>query len=220
MPGGDTAIRKPARVALAYLWASELDWDTGYAPVAALCAEELSILKSQLRLKINTPRTSSMGRLFDAVASLCGIRQEVNYEAQAAIELEALAHPHETGKYYFTLEPDLANPGCSQINTTPLIEELLKDQANGLSLPTISSRFHNTVSMMVLQVCDQVRNDLSIRNVVLSGGVWQNMTLLRRTIDLLSSQGFTVYFHRQVPTNDGGLALGQALVAIHRMDKA
>ena len=112
LPGGDAAIRKPARIALAYLWANNLDWDPELQPVAALCAEERSILKSQLELKINTPLTSSMGRFFDAVASLCGIRQVVNYEAQAAIEFEALADPDETGEYEFNLEPD-ANPDRS-----------------------------------------------------------------------------------------------------------
>jgi hydrogenase maturation protein HypF len=218
LPGGDAAIRKPARVALAYLWASHLDWDPEYYPVAALCAEELSILKSQLKLKINTPLTSSMGRFFDAVAALCGIRQQVNYEAQAAIELEALADTHEIGEYNFSIEPDETKSDAGlQINTAPVIEGLLEDLNHQVGLPIISSRFHNTVSRMVVEVCNHIRNHHDVKTVVLSGGVWQNQTLLNRTCDLLSSQGYVVYTHRQVPTNDGGLALGQAVVAIHRM---
>ncbi len=219
LPGGDAAIRKPARVALAYLWANKLDWEPEYAPVAALCAEELSVLKSQLKLEINTPLTSSMGRFFDAAAAISGVCQQVNYEAQAAIEFEALADPQETSAYPFSIEPDdLGEGGGTRINTLPVIEGLLSDRNNNVGLPTISARFHNTVSRMVAEVCVQVRKDAEVNKVVLSGGVWQNQTLLKRTYDMLSSLGFTVYTHQQVPTNDGGLALGQAVVAIHRMN--
>ncbi len=218
LPGGDASIRKPARAALAYLWANHLDWDAELNPVQALCAEELSVLKSQLKMKINTPLTSSMGRFFDAVASLCGIRQQVNYEAQAAIELEALADPSETGEYEFTIQPDGIDPsGGLQINPSPVLDGILQDIQNRLALSTLSGRFHNTVGRMVYAICDQVRRDHGVNDVVLSGGVWQNMTLLSRAHDLLLSGGFKVYVHQQVPTNDGGVALGQAVVAMHRM---
>lgn len=218
LPGGDTAIRKPARTALAYLWASNMDWDTDYLPVAALCAEELSILKSQLKLKINTPLTSSMGRCFDAVASVCGVRQQVNYEAQAAIEFEALVDPQECGEYSFGIEPGGTNQDLSsQINLSPLIEDVLNDLQHRIPISTISARFHHTIARMVEKLCDQIRQEYDVHRVVLSGGVWQNLTLLNRTLDLLSSTGFTVYIHSQVPTNDGGLALGQAVVAMNRM---
>jgi hydrogenase maturation protein HypF len=218
LPGGDAAIRKPARIALANLWASNLDWEPDYPPVAALCAEELSILKSQLKLRINTPYTSSMGRLFDAVAALCGIRQQVNYEAQAAIEFEMLADPHEGGVYDFVVEPDQTRQSDElQINTSPLFEDVLNDLSRQVRLSIISARFHNTVSKMVVDVCELIRQEHAIKQVVLSGGVWQNQTLLNRTYDLLTDRGFTVYTHRQVPVNDGGLALGQAVIAIHRL---
>ncbi len=218
LPGGDASIRKPARIALAYLWANGLDWDPELPPVAALCAEERSILKSQLELKINTPLTSSMGRFFDAVASLCGIRQVVNYEAQAAIEFEALADPDESGEYGFILEPNKnQDSALSQINPSPLIEQVINDLNNGTVLSKISARFHNTLSRIVYAVSDQIRKDYGVDQVVLSGGVWQNLTLLHRTYSLLTSKKFKVYVHRQVPANDGGLALGQAVVAINRM---
>ncbi len=218
LPGGDSAIRKPARIALAYLWASKIGWDPEFYPVASLCVEERSILKSQLEMKINTPLTSSMGRFFDAVASITGVRQKVNYEAQAAIEFEALADPAENGSYNLSVEPD-GNPinGSYQINPVPLIEELLTDMHQGTPITTISARFHNSIASMVVKVCNTIRNDFGITEVVLSGGVWQNMTLLRCTHDRLGVDNFKVYIHHQVPTNDGGLSLGQAVIAINRL---
>ena len=221
LPGGDTAIRKPARTALAYLWACDLEWDESLHPHSALCAEELSILKSQLNLKINTPLTSSMGRLFDAVASLCGVRQEVNYEAQAAIEFEALTDPHETGEYHFNYKTNGdQNGNGSHIDPSPLIKELLEDLNQGLPISKISARFHNSIARMVCEVCNRIRVEYDVDQVVLSGGVWQNLTLLHRALKLLSHNNFKVFIHHQVPTNDGGLALGQLAVAIHRMTAA
>jgi hydrogenase maturation protein HypF len=218
LPGGDASIRKPARIALAYLWANKLDWDAELDPVSSLCAEELSVIKSQLRLKLNTPLTSSMGRFFDAIASLCGVRQVVNYEAQAAIEFEALADPNEIGEYDFNIEPDGNSENeADQIDASPLFEEVLNDLNNGVTISQISARVHNSIARMVYKECNQIRKDYDVNHVILSGGVWQNLTLLHRTYELLSSDNFKVYIHHQVPTNDGGLALGQALVAIHRM---
>jgi hydrogenase maturation protein HypF len=218
LPGGDASIHKPARIALAYLWVNQLDWDADLNPVSTLCAEELSILKSQLKLKINTPLTSSMGRFFDAVASICGVRQVVNYEAQAAIEFEALADPNEIGEYDFLTEPD-GNSASQlfQIDTSPLIKEVLIDLGKSVPLSVISARFHNSIARMVYMECNQIRKDYDVNHIVLSGGVWQNLTLLHRTYNLLSSNNFKVHIHHQVPTNDGGLALGQAVAAIHRM---
>ena len=218
LPGGDASIRKPARIALAYLWASNLDWDPEYRPVSALCGEERSIIKSQLELKINTPLTSSMGRFFDAIAAITGVRQKVNYEAQAAIELEALADPGEAGEYNWSLEKDFNNDCASyQINPAPLITDVISDMNNGVVISKISARVHNTVARMVSEVCITLPSEFNINDVVLSGGVWQNMTLLNRTYGHLVAESFEVHVHHQVPTNDGGLALGQAVVAIHRM---
>ncbi len=218
LPGGDVSIRKPARIALSYLWSSNIDWDPELQPVSALCAEELSILKSQLKLKLNTPLTSSMGRFFDAVAAICGIRQVVNYEAQAAIEFEAMADPDETGEYDFVIEPvaELENK-LLQINSSALIEAVINDIHYGVENSVISARFHNSLARMVLMFCNQIRKEYDLAHVALSGGVWQNITLLRRTESLLSADNFIVHIHHQVPTNDGGIALGQAVVALHRM---
>ena len=210
LPGGDAAIKKPARTALALLWSLGLDWDDRLAPVAEYCAEDRTLLKTQLEKKINSPMTSSMGRLFDAAAALAGVRQSVNYEAQAAIEFEALADENEDGIYPF-------ERGQAEIRVRSVIEALIADVLVGVSIPIISTRFHNGLAQMALEICKSLRVVKNINEVALSGGVWQNITLLRRTLSLLQKDGFVVYIHHQVPTNDGGLSLGQAAIAAARI---
>jgi len=210
LPGGDAAIKKPARTALALLWSLGMDWDDRLVPVTAFCAEDRTTLRTQLERKINTPMTSSMGRLFDAAAALAGGRQSVNYEAQAAIEFEALANPDEDGVYSFKWEQ-------AEIRVGSAIESMIADMLSGVPIPTVSAKFHNGLSQLALEICQQLRVDKDINQVVLSGGVWQNITLLRRTLSLLRNDGFVVYIHHQVPTNDGGLSLGQVAIAAARI---
>lgn len=215
LPGGEAAIRKPARMALAYLWQADLDWAEKFPYYAELSAEERTIVRLQLEKRINSPLTSSAGRLFDAVAALAGVRQRVNYEAQAAIEFEALADPQEPGAYPFEISTcDGDTPVI--IGVTRLIETLLSDLALGVPVGKISSRFHNGMAQMVHRVCQILRNQTGIQRVALSGGVWQNQTLLRKTVCLLQANKFDVLTHHQAPTNDGGIALGQAAVAVQR----
>lgn len=215
LPGGDAAIKNPAKTALAYLWKYNLDWDPSLDPVNALCEEERMVLKSQLENQINTPITSSMGRLFDAVSALIGVRQRVNYEAQAAIELEMLVDALEISSY--PLEIDLTNHELPYpINIYPLIGSIIKDLQSSHPISIISARFHNTIALLVREVLLAMRKILGEHAVVLSGGVWQNITLLHRTLYLLNDANINVYVHRQVPPNDGGIALGQALIAKHR----
>jgi hydrogenase maturation protein HypF len=211
LPGGDAAIKRPARTALALLWSLGLDWDENLAPVRELCFEERQALRVQLEHGLNTSRTSSLGRLFDAAASLAGGRQKVNYEAQAAIEFEAAIDPAENGEYHFTL----AN---GEIEVGECIGSLATDALAGVSLPIISARFHNGVAELARQVCKEVRLQTGINEVALSGGIWQNMALLERAHRRLEQEGFKVYMHRQVPTNDGGLSLGQALIGAARFN--
>jgi hydrogenase maturation protein HypF len=151
-----------------------------------------------------------MGRLFDAAAALAGVRQAVNYEGQAAIEFEAVADPVEGEKYLFDLEKD-------QVRVGSAIEALIADAMAGVHVSKISTRFHNGLAICVLEICQKIRSEAGIGEVALSGGVWQNITLLGRTLSLLKDEGFKVYIHREVPTNDGGLSLGQAVVAAARM---
>ncbi len=206
LPGGDAAIKKPARTALALLWALGLDWDERLASVSEFCADDRTLLRTQLEKNINTPPTSSMGRLFDAAAALAGVRQSVNYEAQAAIEFEALADEAEAGKYPFKWDQ-------AKIGVRGAVEALVADVLAGVPLPKISARFHNGLAEVCREACVELREKMGINEVALSGGVWQNIILLGCVLSLLQNEGFKVYIHRETPTNDGGLSLGQAVIA-------
>ncbi|MEP0804857.1 MAG: carbamoyltransferase HypF [Chloroflexota bacterium] len=210
LPGGDAAIRRPARTALALLWGLGMDWEEDLAPVKEFCAEDLVALRVQLEKRINTPQTSSMGRLFDAAAALAGVRQKVNYEGQAAIEFEALADTAEAEAYAFGVETGL-------VGVRSAIEALVRDVRAGVPISKISARFHNGLAEAVREMVKRISLETGIRSVALSGGVWQNITLLGRTLALLQGDGFRVYIHREVPANDGGLSLGQAAVAAVRL---
>lgn len=218
LPGGDLATRKPSRIALAHLWQAGLEWNPELPPVADLCVEERQALRSQLEFKINTPLTSSVGRLFDAVAALAGVRQRVNYEAQAAIELEALVDPAEKNAYPIDIMPvefDLAGQmsrGWS-VDLKSLIWSVCDDIYSKTPPSIISARFHNGLADLVIRICILIRSQTNISTVALSGGVWQNMTLLALVYNALIREGFEVLTHQQIPTNDGGLSLGQAAIA-------
>ncbi len=214
LPGGDKAIREPWRVALAHLHQAGIEWSPDLPPMAAnrgLDNRSLELLRRQIERGLNAPPTSSMGRLFDAVAALAGVRQVVNYEGQAAIELEALVDPSEDGAYDFA-------PG-RQIDPAPLIRSVTEDVRAGVPQGVIAARFHNGVACMIRDCCVWLREKHNLNEVVLSGGVFQNMALLDRASRLLLAAGFEVLVHRQVPANDGGLALGQAVVALWRGEK-
>ena len=210
LPGGDAAIKKPARTALALLWSLGIDWDERLASVLEFSESERTLLRTQLEKKINTPVTSSMGRLFDAAAALAGVRQRVNYEGQAAIEFESLADSAEAESYSFALNQD-------EVQVRSAVEALIKDVMAGVPISKISARFHHGLAEGVRMVVRKMSEDSGIREVALSGGVWQNITLLRRTLSLLHADGFEVYIHREVPPNDGGLSLGQAVIAASRL---
>jgi hydrogenase maturation protein HypF len=210
LPGGDAAIKKPARTALALLWSLGLEWDEILRPTAEFPDQDQVILRAQLERKINTPLTSSMGRLFDVAAALAGVRQQVNYEGQAAIEFEALADMAEGGRYPFGLDQD-------KVQVRTAVEALINDVVAGIQISKISAKFHNGLAACVLEICTRIRSETGIDEVALSGGVWQNITLLGRTLSLLNKDGFRVYIHREVPANDGGLSLGQAVIAAARI---
>ncbi len=221
LPGGDTAVREPWRLALAWLrhagadsrfWIDDLRLRLAQTP--GFYPEIIQVVQHQIESGINAPLTSSMGRLFDAAAALVGVRHTVNYEAQAAIELESLVDPAETGYYPFTLQHSLFI-----IDPASLINAILADLRHRTPIPTIAARFHNSVAQMTLAVCRELRTRYSLNEVALSGGVWQNVTLLAQTIQLLQADGFTVLLHSKVPPNDGGLALGQTAVAFAQYEK-
>lgn len=209
LPGGDRAVREPWRMALAHLSAAGLPWAEDLEPVLHarhLGDNRLDILHHQIARGLNSLPTSSMGRLFDAAAALAGVRQIVNYEAQAAIEFEVLAHPREAGHYPLGYAKGIIDPA-------PAWAALLADRRAGVDIGRVAARFHNGVARLVHDVCRELRDERALNDVVLSGGVWQNVTLLRKTIALLEDEHFNVLTHRLVPPNDGGLALGQAAIA-------
>lgn len=223
IPGGDMAIRNPSRLALAYLSQADIEWDKNLPSFQASSAQQLKTLKAQLSHRINAPFSSSMGRLFDAVAALIGVRQSINYEAQAAIELEAIADPTETSAYSFDFyreEPESLSSNTSPtiIDPDPLLSEILIDYQNNCPISKISSKFHNSVANMVLNVCSEIRNQHGISDVVLSGGVWQNQTLLLKTLACLEKEKFHTNIHLNLPPNDGGVSFGQAIIAYHQLN--
>ncbi len=214
LPGGDIAIREPWRMALSVLHSCGLSWELENPAVkhAASLPENipgvspLTVLENQLKTGTNTPLTSSAGRLFDAIAALAGVCQTITYEGQAAIELEALADPDEEGIYSYEItEDNIIDPGL-------MVKAILDDRNSGISIPRISARFHNSLAEMVLEMSIQLREKYHLNQVALSGGVWQNMTLLNKTVKNLLSANFQVLLHQQIPPNDGGLALGQVVI--------
>jgi hydrogenase maturation protein HypF len=207
LPGGDTAIRRPWRTAVGF--AAALDLAVEDLPfLKTLDPREVETVRTQAARGLNAPPVSSMGRLFDAVAALAGICTKIDYEAQGAIELEELARSRigAEGEYPFILDGEF-------IRVRDLLAAVIRDVRAGTTAACIGARFHNTVRSIALQSALSVRSTRGIRGVVLSGGVWQNALLLALSTDALREAGFEVYTHRRVPANDGGLALGQAMVA-------
>jgi hydrogenase maturation protein HypF len=162
-----------------------------------------------VRKRVNTVSTSSCGRLFDAVASLIGIRHEVTFEGQAAIELEMAADASVEDGYPF--EFSKAEP--AQIDMRPAIAAIVKDLADKTNIGVISARFHNTMAEVIAEGCRRIRQSDGLKRVCLSGGTFQNVFLLERAVATLERAGFEVLLHSRVPANDGGIALGQAVIA-------
>jgi hydrogenase maturation protein HypF len=212
LPGGAQAIKKPYRTALGYLLSLGISLDKDLPLMQYVDNAESDIIKNQVEKGINAPLTSSMGRLFDAVSAIIGVRGVIDYEAQAAIDLEMLAYdaPGETGFYPFFLEE---RDGVSIIKIHDLLSAIIKDWRNRTSKAIIAARFHNTIAGMVADVCQAISTKTGIKKAALSGGVFQNRLLLNKTITLLESAGFSVYTHHQVPCNDGGISLGQVAIA-------
>jgi hydrogenase maturation protein HypF len=217
MPGGAAAIHKPYRMALGYIY-TLLGTETPFDKLPILSSitqAELDTIKKQLDLKLNCPLTSSAGRLFDAVSAICGICGEAAYEAQAAIELE-MAAPDDIneiigqGIYPFAIDDE---DGVSVIRLQKLIKCIIQDVYKNIPISKIAAGFHGTMAEMITETCKSISKKTKIKTVALSGGVFQNRLLLNLAIDRLEREGFTVLAHKAVPCNDGGLALGQAVIA-------
>ncbi|MEU9860578.1 carbamoyltransferase HypF [Streptomyces sp. NPDC047971] len=223
LPGGDAAVRRPYRMALAHLRAAGLAADPALPCVRACEPGELAVLERQLARELNCAPTSSMGRLFDAVSSLAGICHHAGYEAQAAIELEAAALREpgaaEDGRYAFrwgarrTGVPLTADPA-------PLLTAVAADVLDGTPATLVAARFHRAVARLVRTVCAAAREETGVGTVALTGGVFANTVLSSACAHGLREDGFTVLRHRLIPPNDGGLALGQLVVAARVTDRA
>jgi hydrogenase maturation protein HypF len=216
LPGGAAAIKRPYRTALGYLL--KLLGVDSLTPKLAFLKRigtvERELIKRQLQTGLNSPLNSSMGRLFDAVSGLTNIRGEIDYEGQAAIELEMAAYESmdeagDKGYPYSITE----SGGANVIQLKELFSAILKDLHQGTSKSLVSAKFHNTVAHMILDMCRLISNHTGINQVALSGGVFQNRLLFRKVVPLLESAGFSVLTHKQVPCNDGGISLGQAVIA-------
>ena len=213
MPGGDASIRHPYRMALAHLWAAGVPWDHQLPCVANVPDSELTILARQLQTNFGCSPTSSIGRLFDAAAALIGVRQTAQYEAQAAIELEAISATVSTAMPY----PVEISDG--KINARPIIRALAEELLSGVPRGILASRFHRTIVEMIVVAAAQAREATGIGTVALSGGVMQNATVGTLACIQLRTRGFRVLQQQSVPANDGGIALGQAAIAVRKMQR-
>jgi hydrogenase maturation protein HypF len=204
MPGGEAAIRNPYRLAIGYLYALTGSLSAWGAEIGE---EELQIIRRQIDSGLNCPYTSAGGRLFDAVSALLGVCTQVSYEGQAAVELEMQAVEGE---------PDAAYPfdvDSEVIRLRPFFEALLADRERGASVAEMAWRFHVTVAEMIRALCERIAAETELQTVALSGGCFQNRLLVALTVPRLEAVGLRVLLHRQVPCNDGGVSLGQAVIA-------
>jgi hydrogenase maturation protein HypF len=213
LPGGDAAATEPYRMAVSLLYQLKGD-ELFAAPVHCLQKVppgDRKVFLQMLARRLNSPLTSSCGRLFDAVAALLGVRSTMSYEGQAAIELEGLAEQGNSDKLYpFRL---VREPEMMQLDWLPLIEALVEDIIAGAVPADCAQAFHQSLAAATAALCRGIRGEEKIDRVVLSGGVFQNRLLSEAVVTLLEQDGFAVFTHRLVPPNDGGLALGQAMIA-------
>ena len=213
LPGGDAAINRPYRIAISYLYTllGEEGLSRELPCLKGVDELELELIKKQIDKGINTPLTSSCGRLFDAVSALIGVRGQIDYEGQASVELEMVAYDGQAdGSYPFNI---VVQDGVRVIKLRELFWAIVSDILRGIPAYAISGRFHNTVAQMISQVCSQMAKETGITMVALSGGVFQNRLLLRKVTAALDAVGLFTIIHSQVPCNDGGISLGQAVIA-------
>jgi hydrogenase maturation protein HypF len=214
LPGGDAAVKEPRRTALGMMYEAigELAFTQGdLIPVDAFSKTELVVLRDMLVRGLNSPLTSSAGRLFDGVASLLGLCQNSTFEGEAAMALEFAINETRTDESYsFEISED---GSILVIDWLPAVERLLADKEKGVNVSLISARFHNTLAEMMIAIAKKS----GLARVVLSGGCFQNKYLTERAVSRLRAEGFQPYWHQRVPTNDGGIALGQ-IVAVAQQE--
>lgn len=217
LPGNERAIREPWRMAASHLLDAGCTWD---AIAEAASTAALRTVRMMIERRLNTPATSSAGRLFDAVAAIAGVRTHTSFEGQAAMELEWLASEVPAdGVYPFDVASGETPDAPLVVDTRPLIRELEEDRSRGIDRRRIARRFHSTLAEIIIEVCRRLRPRVGGQEddpravVALSGGVFLNALLVVELVERLESEGFRVCRHRVVPTNDGGISLGQVAVA-------
>jgi hydrogenase maturation protein HypF len=204
LPGGDRAVKEPCRTALSLLYETFGD-DAVEIDLIPFTKEEKSFFINMIKKNINSPFTTSIGRLFDGISSIIGLKHKVSYHGQAAIELEQLAlKSDETGSYPFSIEK-------SVIGQRPMIEMIVNDLKAEVPKEIIAKKFHNTIVKIIIFVAELLKKQTGISHVALSGGVFQNSILLENSFYKLQERGFTPIIHQLVPPNDGGISLGQAV---------
>ena len=211
LPGGDAAVREPWRMACAWLHALG-DGDAGRVPAAlagAVPRARWEAVGALVRSGTAAPETTSAGRLFDAVAALCGIRSAINYEGQAAAELEAACDPRERGAYPLPV----VDAAAIVLDARATIAAIVEDLARGAAAGVVAARFHAALADATARACALAASRSGLDTVVLSGGAFQNRVLLERTSAQLAAAGLRVLIPRRLPPNDGGIAFGQAAVA-------
>ncbi|CUU09801.1 hydrogenase maturation protein HypF [Candidatus Kryptobacter tengchongensis] len=218
LPGGEISIKEPWRMAVSYLYHTFgndlLNIEIPF--IKDLTTEKINKVKILLQIidrKINSPFTSAVGRLFDAVSALCYVRLTVNYEAQAAMEFQMLADENEKGFYDFEV---IADSKPWKISFKPGLIQIVNDILNKVPISKISGKFHNTIANIICEISNRIRMETGLDKVVLSGGVFQNALLVEKAVLKLYELGFKVYTHSKVPPNDGGLSLGQAVIALFK----
>jgi len=211
MPGSAAAIKEPWRMGVSYLHHafgpgfSELDLPF----LDRAGAEKTRVAAEMIEKRINAPKTSSLGRLFDGIAAICGLQEKVAFEGQAAMALEMRADPRETDTYRF----EWGKGPMRTVFVDPIVRQVVADLAAGIPVERIGGKFHATLVRLFTELCCEIRRETGLDRVALSGGVFQNAILLSNLSRTLTAQGFSVFSHRTVPTNDGGISLGQAAVA-------
>ncbi|MDY7036412.1 MAG: carbamoyltransferase HypF, partial [Thermodesulfobacteriota bacterium] len=216
MPGSTHAVKEPWRMAVSYLYDAlgEDFIDMSLPFMEEVGRKKIRLLLDMIVKRLNSPFTSSLGRLFDAVAAILGIRSSVSYEGEAAMALEMMADGKDHGVYAFEWEKD----DLFRILPGPIIRGIAHDMLHKVPCAEISGKFHATVIRVYSELCERIREETGLDRIVLSGGVFQNAILLRGFIKSLEEKCFRVYSHRLVPSNDGGICLGQAVIAASRSE--
>lgn len=207
MPGGEKAIKEPYRMAYGYLYSLfGKDACSFQKYLDTIDSEELLLMEQQMDKRLNAPLTSSCARLFDAVSALINIARIVRYEGEAAIRLESIIDEHVTDYYDFNLHEQILDP-------SPILKGVYDDFRNDVVPSTIAAKFHNTLINAITKVCREISRDTGIKNVCLSGGVFQNTYLLQGLVKHLTKEGLNTFWQQKVPANDGGISLGQIMIA-------